>query len=39
VGFSDNNLLLEAADGTLRIVDVEGRPPEFPKIKAQVRWQ
>jgi hypothetical protein len=39
VGFSDNNLLLEAPDGTLRIVDVEGRPPEFPKIKAQVRWQ
>jgi hypothetical protein len=39
VGFSDNNLLLESSDGTLRIVDVEGRAPEYPKIKSQVRWQ
>ena len=39
VGFSNNNLLLEASDQTLRIVDVEGNAPEFPKIKAQIRWQ
>ena len=39
VAFSNNNLLLEAPDQTLRIVDVEGRPPEFPKIKALIRWQ
>ena len=36
VGFSNNNLLLESSDGLLRIVDVEGREPEYPKIKAQI---
>jgi hypothetical protein len=39
VGYSQNNLLLESADQTLRIVDVEGNAPEYPKIKAQIRWQ
>jgi len=39
VGFSNNNLLLEAPDHTLRVVDVEGRAPEFPKIKVLVHWQ
>lgn len=39
VAFSNNNLLLEAPDQTLRVVDVEGKPPEFPKIKALIRWQ
>jgi hypothetical protein len=39
VGFSNNNLLLESSDGILRIVDVEGREPEYPKIKVQVRWR
>jgi hypothetical protein len=39
VAFSNNNLLLEASDKSLRIVDVEGRPPEYPKVKAHIRWQ
>lgn len=39
VGFSNNNLLLEDREGTLRIVDVEGKEPEYPKLKAQVRWK
>lgn len=39
VGFSNNNLLLESSDGILRIVDVEGREPEYPKVKVQVRWK
>ena len=39
VAFSNNNLLLEAPDQTMRIVDVEGKAPEFPRIKAQIRWQ
>ena len=39
VGFSNNNLLLESSDGTLRILDVEGREPEYPKVKVQIRWQ
>jgi hypothetical protein len=36
VGFSNNNLLIEGSDGLLRIVDVEGREPEYPKIKVQI---
>ncbi|MCI0546117.1 MAG: hypothetical protein L0027_02405 [Candidatus Rokubacteria bacterium] len=39
VAYSNNNLLLEGADGTWKIVDVEGRAPEYPKIKALIRWQ
>jgi hypothetical protein len=39
VAFSNNNLLLEGSDQTLRVVDVEGRAPEFPKIKALIHWQ
>jgi hypothetical protein len=38
IGFSNNNLLLEAPDRTLRVVDVEGKAPEFPKIKMLIRW-
>lgn len=39
ISFGNNNLLLEAPDKTLRIVDVEGRAPEYPKVKALIRWQ
>ena len=39
VAFSNNNLLLEAPDQTMRIVDVEGKAPEYPKLKIQLRWQ
>jgi len=39
VAFSNNNLLLEAPDQSLRIVDVEGKAPEFPKVKALIHWQ
>ena len=30
---------LEAPDQTWRIVDVDGKPPEYPKVKSLVRWQ
>ncbi|HWM79192.1 MAG TPA: hypothetical protein VNS56_16555 [Methylomirabilota bacterium] len=39
IGFSNNNLLLEAPDHTLRVVDVEGNAPQFPKIKMLIRWE
>lgn len=39
INFSNGNLLLEDSEGVLRIVDVEGKPPEHPKVKALVRWQ
>jgi hypothetical protein len=32
-------VLLEAPDQTLRIVDVEGKAPEYPKVKIQIKWQ
>ena len=38
VGYDSGNLLLEAADGTLREVDVRGKPPEYPRLKTLVRW-
>ena len=37
--YTNNNLLLEAQDQTLRIVDVEGKAPEYPKVKVLIRWQ
>jgi len=39
VHFSNGNLLMESSDGTMRLVDLEGKPPEYPKVKVQVRWQ
>jgi len=39
VAFSNNNLLLEGPDKTMRIVDVEGKAPEYPKVKVLIRWQ
>ena len=38
VAYSDNNLLLEGPEGW-RIVDVEGKAPEYPKVKALIRWK
>lgn len=38
LAYSNNNLLLEAADG-LRIVDVEGKMPEYPKVKVLIHFQ
>ena len=38
VGYSDNNLLLEGPDGW-RIVDVEGKMPDYPKFQVLIRWQ
>ena len=35
VAFSNNNLLLESPD-VMRIVDVEGKAPEYPKVKVQI---
>jgi hypothetical protein len=39
IAFSNNNLLLEAADHSWRVVDVDGKPPEYPKIKVLIHWQ
>src|SRR5262245_21184495 len=39
IAFSNNTLLLEAPDQTWRIIDTEGRPPEYPKLKTLIHWQ
>ena len=39
LNFSNGNLLMESSDGTLRMVDLDGKPPEYPKVKVQIRWQ
>jgi len=39
VSYSNNNLLLEAPDRSMRIVDVEGKAPEYPKLKLVLRWE
>ena len=39
IGFSNNNVLLEGPDHIMRIVDVEGRSPEYPKVKIQIKWE
>ena len=38
IGFSNGNLLLEGSDGW-RVVDVEGKMPEYPKVKVLIHWQ
>ena len=38
VSFSNNNVLVEAPDGTYRIVDLEGKAPEYPKVKVQFKF-
>jgi hypothetical protein len=37
IAYSDGNLLLEAPDGSLRVVEIAGKPPEYPKTKAIVK--
>jgi hypothetical protein len=39
INFSNGNLLMESSDGTLRMVDLDGKAPEYPKVKVQIRWQ
>ena len=39
LSFSNQNLLMESSDGVLRVVDIEGKPPEYPRVKVQARWQ
>jgi hypothetical protein len=39
IAYSNNNFLLEAQDHSLRVVDVEGKAPEYPKVKVLIRWQ
>jgi hypothetical protein len=37
VAYSDGNLLLEMPDGSLRVAEISGKPPEYPKTKALIK--
>lgn len=39
LGYSNQNVLMEAADGTLRSVDLEGKAPEYPRLKVLIHRQ
>ena len=37
--YAAGNLLLEGPDRSLRIVDLDGKPPEYPKVKWIIRFE
>jgi len=39
IGYGNGNLLLEAADGTLREVDIRGEAPKYPRVKTVIQWK
>jgi hypothetical protein len=39
MSYNSGNLLLEGPDRSLRIVDLDGRPPEFPKMKWIIKFE
>ena len=38
IAYGNNNLLLEAPDKSLRVVDLDGKAPEYPKLKVVIHW-
>jgi hypothetical protein len=39
VNYQSGNLLLEGSDRSLRIVDLDGKPPEYPKMKWIIKFE
>ena len=39
VGYQSGNLLFEGPDRSLRIVDLDGKPPEYPKMKWVIKFE
>jgi hypothetical protein len=39
VSYSGGNLQLEGADKSIRIVDLDGKPPEYPKLKWIIKFE
>ena len=39
MSYNSGNLLLEGPDRSLRISDLDGRPPEFPKMKWIIKFE
>ena len=39
VSYSGGNLQLEGPDKSIRIVDPDGKPPEYPKLKWIIKFE
>ena len=39
VSYSGGNLQLEGPDKSIRIVDLDGKPPEYPKLKWTIKFE
>jgi hypothetical protein len=39
VSYSGGNLQLEGPDKSVRIVDIDGKPPEYPKLKWIIKFE
>jgi hypothetical protein len=39
ISYGAGNLLLEGSDKSLRIVDLDGKPPEYPKLKWIIKFE
>lgn len=37
--YGAGNLLLEGSDRSLRVVDLDGKPPEYPKLKWIIKFE
>ena len=38
IAYSNGNILAEAPDGTWREIDLRGKPPEYPKVIVQMKF-
>ena len=39
VSYGSGNIYLEGPDKSLRIVDLDGKPPEYPKLKWIIKFE
>ncbi len=39
LSYANGNVTLEGPDRSLRIVDVDGKPPEFPRLKLIIKFE
>ena len=39
MSYSSGNLLLEGPDRSVRVVDLDGKPPEYPKMKWIIKFE
>jgi hypothetical protein len=39
IGYGGGNLLLEGPDKSYRVIDLDGKPPEFPKLRWIIKFE